>query len=334
MKAIVYQTAHTISSGNQLKDIELPTPVPQPNDLLVEVKAVSVNPVDTKVRQRADAEKGAWKVLGWDAAGVVKAVGDQVVDFKVGDEVWYAGDITRQGSNAEMQLVDSRIAAHKPASLDFSAAAALPLTSLTAWELVFDRLRINDQSLGAVLIIGAAGGVGSILIQLLRAKTQLTVIATASRSETVDWVKGLGAHHVINHHQPLKDELANIGYKEVHYVISLTNTDQHITAIADVLQAQGQFALIDDPMGVDFTVFKRKSISIHWESMFTRTSFATDDMAHQGKILSEVAQLVEVNKLRSTMTQDFGAINAANIWQAHKLLESGASIGKIVLTGF
>ena len=334
MKAIAYQTAHDLNDNVGLSDITLPMPTPQPNDLLVEIRAVSVNPVDTKVRKRASAANDEWKVLGWDAAGVVKAVGENVTDFKIGDHVWYAGDINRQGSNAEFQAVDSRIVSRMPTSLSFVQAAAMPLTTITAWELLFDRIKVDQTCTDAIVIIGAAGGVGSMMIQLLRQFTQLTIIATASRPDTIAWVSELGAHHVINHHQLLSDELNRLGVAEVRYVVSLNSTDQHVAQIAQIIAPQGQFALIDDPIAVDFTLFKRKSVSIHWESMFTRSTFMTPDLAEQGRVLAEVADLVDAGHLRTTMTQELGTINAENIKRAHKWLESGVSIGKVVLAGF
>lgn len=336
MRAVGFRSPGPISTANALEDIELPRPTPGPRDLLVAVKAVSVNPVDTKVRQRANPS-GDWKVLGYDAAGVVEAVGAEVTGFQRGDAVWYAGDITRPGSNAEFQLVDHRIAALKPKSLDFAAAAALPLTAITAWEVLFDRLDIRKPVPGAanvLVIIGGAGGVGSIAIQLARALTDMTVIATASRPETQDWVKELGAQHVVDHGKPLAAEIAALGLGAPGLVFSTTNTDQHLPAVIEMIAPQGRFALIDDPTALDVLPFKRRSVSTHWESMFTRSTFQTADMAEQGRLLAEVARLVDAGRIRTTLTETFGPINAANLKRAHALIESGTARGKVVLEGF
>lgn len=336
MRAIGFRTPGPISSPNALEDIDLPRPTPGPRDLLVAVKAVSVNPVDTKVRQRSNPS-GDWKVLGWDAAGVVLEVGAEVSGFAVGDEVWYAGDITRQGSNAEIQAVDHRIAAHKPKSLDFAAAAALPLTAITAWEVLFDRLDVRKPVPGApraIVIIGGAGGVGSIAVQLARQLTDLTVIATASRPETQAWARDLGAHHVVDHSRPLAAEIAALGLGAPSFVFSTMNTDQHFAEIVKLIAPQGRFALIDDPATLNVLPFKSKSVSTHWESMFTRSSQQTADVAEQGRLLAEVADLIDKGVLKTTLTETFGTINAANLKRAHALLESGTARGKIVLEGF
>jgi NADPH2:quinone reductase len=336
MRAIGFRTPGPISQPNALEDIDLPRPTPGPRDLLVAVKAVSVNPVDTKVRQRPNPS-GDWKVLGWDAAGVVLEVGAEVNGFAVGDEVWYAGDITRQGSNAEIQAVDHRIAAKKPKNLDFAAAAALPLTAITAWEVLFDRLDVRKPVPGAprvLVIIGGAGGVGSIAVQLARQLTDLIVIATASRPETQAWARDLGAHHVVDHSKPLAAEIAALGVGAPAFVFSTTNTEQHLPEIVKAIAPQGRFALIDDPATLNILPFKSKSVSTHWESMFTRSVFATADIAEQGRLLAEVADLIDKGVLRTTLTETFGTINAANLKRAHALLESGTARGKIVLEGF
>jgi NADPH2:quinone reductase len=336
MRAIGLRTPGPISSPNALEDIDLPRPTPGARDLLVAVKAVSVNPVDTKVRQRPNPS-GDWKVLGWDAAGVVLEVGAEVSGFQVGDEVWYAGDITRQGSNAEIQAVDYRIAAKKPTSLDFAAAAALPLTAITAWEVLFDRLDVRKPVPGApraIVIVGGAGGVGSIAVQLARQLTDLTVIATASRPETQAWARDLGAHHVVDHSKPLAAEIAALGLGAPAFVFSTTNTDQHFAEIVKLIAPQGRFALIDDPATLNVLPFKSKSVSTHWESMFTRSVFATADIAEQGRLLAEVAGLIDKGVLKTTLTETFGTINATNLKRAHALLESGTARGKIVLEGF
>jgi len=337
MKAVGYQYSYPIEHPDALLDVTLPEPVPGVHDLVVEVRAVSVNPVDTKVRKRAAPPAGEVNVLGWDVAGVVRAVGDAVSLFNVGDEVWYAGSITRPGANSERHAVDERIVGHKPQSIDFAHAAALPLTGVTAYELLFDRLQIAKGAAAqgqALLVIGAAGGVGSILIQLARALTDITVIATASRSESQAWVSALGAHHVIDHTQPLPAELMRIGIPNVQYVASLTHTDQYFDQIVEVLAPQGRLALIDDPEQIDVRALKVKSLSLHWESMFTRSSFQTDDMIRQHEILDEVARLVDASLIRTTLAEHFGVINATNLKRAHALLESGTARGKIVLEGF
>ncbi|TLU73414.1 zinc-binding alcohol dehydrogenase family protein [Lichenicoccus roseus] len=337
MRAIGYQQPGPISDPASLCDIDLPRPSPTGRDLLVRVRAVSVNPVDTKIRSSAAPEAGGWKVLGWDAAGTVVEAGLQTTRFKTGDEVYYAGAIGRPGTNAEYHLVDERIVGRKPASLDFSEAAALPLTAITAWEALFDRLEVRRPVAGAapvLLVIGGAGGVGSMAIQLARVLTGLTVIATASRPETVQWVEALGAHHVINHREPLAPQVEALGLGAPSVVFSTTNTNDHVGDIAELIAPQGRFALIDDPKSLDIVPFKRKSVSIHWELMFTRSIYDTQDIEQQGILLGEVARLVDQARLRSTMTQQFGTINAANLKRAHALLESGRSIGKIVLSGF
>lgn len=337
MKAVGYKEPGVIDRDDALVDITLAEPKAEGRDILVEVKAVSVNPVDTKVRTRAGAEGDGWKVLGWDAAGIVRAVGSDVTGFKAGDEVWYAGSIARQGTNSELHLVDERIVSKKPASLSFTEAAAMPLTGITAWEMLFDRLDVTKPVAGAadtILVIGGAGGVGSMTIQILRALTDLTIIATASRPETIAWVKELGAHHVINHREPLARQVADLGMSAPAFVFSTTGTGGHLSDIAELIAPQGRFGLIDDPESLDVSPFKQKSVSTHWELMFTRSLFETADMAEQGKLLAEIAQLVEEKKIRSTLTETIGTINAANLKKGHSLIESGTAKGKIVLSGF
>lgn len=338
MKAIAYQNALPITDADSLQDINLPDPVASGRDLLVEVRAISVNPADTKVRAGVNPPTGEWKVIGWDVAGIIRAVGSEVASFKPGDRVWYAGDISRQGANAELHLVDERIVGRMPESIDFARAAALPLTAITAWELLFDRLgvapgkRPNDERL---LIVGAAGGVGSILTQLARRLTSATVIGTASRPETQSWVTELGAHYVIDHSKPLSDELKRIGVADVTHVASLTQTDSHYEQIIESLAPQGRLALIDDPsLPIDIMKMKCKSISLHWEFMFTRSLFKTADMIAQHLLLTNVAALIDDGVIRSTVGEHFGTINAANLKRAHAFLESGKAKGKIVLEGF
>lgn len=338
MKAVAYYQSLPADHAEALQDLQLADPTPGPHDLLVIVRAISVNPVDTKIRRGVTPENGATKVLGWDAAGIVKAVGREVSLFKPGDKVFYAGAIDRAGANSELHLVDERIVGHMPKSLSFAEAAALPLTAITAWELLFERLQIAEGSHDqgqSLLIVGAAGGVGSILTQLARRLTGLTVIGTASRPETQAWVRELGAHHVIDHNQPLSEELARIGIGQVTHVASLTQTDQHFTQLVEALQPQGRLALIDDPeQPLDIMQLKRKSLSLHWELMFTRSLYQTADMIEQHRLLDRVSGLVDSGVLKTTLGEHFGRIDAANLRRAHALLESGKAKGKIVLEGF
>lgn len=337
MKAVGYKTAGPIDRAGALEDIDLPRPSAHGHDILVEVAAVSVNPVDTKVRTRETPAQGEWKVLGWDAVGKVVEAGDAVTEFRKGDEVYYAGSIARPGTNSQFHLVDARIVGRKPRSLNNAEAAALPLTAITAWEMLFDRLDIRKPVPGAanaILIIGGAGGVGSIAIQLVRALTDLTVIATASRSETRQWVRDLGAHHVIDHTQPLADEIGALGIGEPAFVFSTTGTQQHLAEIVKLIAPQGRFGLIDDPKVLDIVPFKRKSISVHWELMFTRSLYTTADIEEQGALLNEVARLIDAGKLRTTLADVLSPINAANLMKAHALIESGRAKGKVVLEGF
>lgn len=337
MKAVAYRASHPVSHAEALIDVELPDPQAVGRDLLIEVKAVSVNPVDTKIRKNVAPADGELKVIGWDAAGVVKAVGPDVTLFKPGDEVWYAGSLTRPGTNSELHLVDERIAGYKPKTLDFGKAAALPLTAITAWELLFERLAVSrDPGVTgkSLLVIGAAGGVGSILVQLARQLTGLTIIATASRPDTAEWVRQLGAHHVIDHSKPLDEEIKRLGLPQVNYVAALNQTDQHFAAIAELIAPQGKLGLIDDPGQLDVSKLKRKSVSLHWEFMFTRSMFETADMAQQHALLNDVAQLVDSGVLKTTLGERYGSINAANLKRAHALIESNRAKGKIVLEGF
>ncbi|MFF7709668.1 zinc-binding alcohol dehydrogenase family protein [Pseudomonas sp. NPDC007930] len=334
MKAVGFYHNHPVGHPEALQDVELPTPSLGEHDLLVEVKAVSVNPVDTKVRAKGDVPEGAPRVLGWDAAGVVREVGARVSLFKPGDRVWYAGDITRPGSNAELQAVDERIVGPMPERLDFAEAAAMPLTAITAWELLFDRLRAHEADpteARVLLVVGAAGGVGSILTQLARRLTGLTVIGTASRPQTRDWVLAHGAHHVIDHHQPWVPQLAALGITEVDDVIGLTHSATYVPQVAAVLRAEGRFALIDDPQSLDIAPFKAKSISLHWELMFTRAIFNTPTLARQHALLRRVAQLVDRGDLAHTLTQRIDGIDAAALLKAHALVEAGSMMGKVVL---
>jgi NADPH2:quinone reductase len=337
MKAIGYKKSLPIAEAEALIDFDAAKPEPKGRDIRVAVKAISANPVDYKVRKRATPPEGEFKILGFDAAGIVDAVGPEVTLFKPGDEVFYAGSILRQGTNSEFHLVDERIVGRKPKTLSFAQAAALPLTSITAWELLFDRLgAVPGKSVDprTLLIIGGAGGVGSILIQLARRLTGLTVVATASRPESHKWCLDLGAHAVVDHAKPMKEQIEKLKMPPVALVASLTNTEQHYKALAEIIAPQGKYGLIDDPSEFNVAAFKGKSVSVHWESMFTRSSFQTADMIGQNHLLNDVADLVDNGVLKTTLGENFGAINAANLKRAHALLESGQSRGKIVLEGW
>ncbi len=341
MKAIGYTASHDISHPDSLVNIDLQQPKPTGRDLLVKIDAVSVNPVDTKIRKNVAPEDGQYKILGWDAVGEVIATGEDSELFTIGDTVWYAGDLTRSGTNAEYHLVDERIVGNKPNSISKAEAAAVPLTAITAWELLFDRLGLekvsspNKSNNERLLIIGAAGGVGSILTQLAVKLTNATVIGTASRATTQDWVKGLGADHVLDHSKALTEELARINMENVTHVISLTHTDQHYPAIVEMLAPQGKLALIDDPkVPLDIMQLKRKSISLHWEFMFTRSMFATEDMIEQHNLLNELAELIDSGLIKTTLGENYGNINAKNLKRAHADIETGKTVGKIVLEGF
>jgi NADPH2:quinone reductase len=338
MKAVALTRYLPIDDPQSLVDVELPQPVPGGHDLLVRVEAVSVNPVDTKVRSPKPQVEAQPKVLGYDAAGTVEAVGESVRGFKPGDRVYYAGDVTRAGSNAEFQLVDARLAGHAPQSIDAAAAAALPLTTITAWELLFQRMPFDSEHGGegkSLLIIGGAGGVGSMAIQLAR-RAGFTVIATASRKETADWCRSMGAHHVINHREPLAPQLQALGFAEVDAVLNLADTDRYWDPIGEILAPQGHVGLIVEPAGAlkIGDPYKAKAIGIHWEMMFARPRFKTADQAEQGRILDRVAALIDAGELRSTHTETLAPINAANVREAHRRLESGTTIGKLVLAGW
>lgn len=340
MKAIAFTRPLAIEAQDSLVELELPQPEFGPRDLLVNVRAVSVNPVDTKVRgarhQGSSSDNtGKPRVLGWDAAGTVVEKGAAVTRFDIGDEVYYSGALDRPGSNAEYQAVDERLVGRKPKSIGFAEAAALPLTSITAWELLFDRLGVREGESGASLLIsGAAGGVGSILVQLARRLTGLTVVATASRPETVQWVLQMGAHHVINHTQSLAGQVNGLGVPSVKYIASLTATARNFAPLVELLAPQGRLGLIDDPATLDVVPLKRKSASLHWEFMFARSMWETPDMAEQGRMLSRVSELVDRGELHSTQTQTFSPINVENLKKAHAIAESGKAIGKVTLSGF
>jgi zinc-binding alcohol dehydrogenase family protein len=337
MKAVAFKIPGPIDREDALQDITLETPNAEGRDLLVKINAVSVNPVDTKLRLGAAPEGGNWRVLGFDAAGVVDAVGSEVQSFKPGDAVFYAGSIDRSGTNSEYHLVDERIVGRKPASLSDAQAAALPLTAITAWEMLFDRLDVKRpaaQGGNIILVVGGAGGVGSITIQLLRALTDLTVIATASRPETQDWVRECGAQHVINHRQPMAPQVEALGLGAPGFVFSTTHSGQHFADIVELIAPQGRFGLIEGPEELNAKPLMGKSVSLHWELMFTRPLFGTPDMADQGKLLNEVAALVDSGRIRSTATEVAGKIDAATLRAVHAQIESSSTRGKIVLEGF
>lgn len=339
MKAVGLYQYLPIDHEQALLDLTIDAPAaPGGRDLLVAVRAVAVNPIDTKVRKPKDQVESSPRILGWDAAGEVVAVGDQVEHYQVGDRVYYAGDITRPGSNSEYQLVDERIVGKMPASLDFAQAAALPLTSITAWESLFDRLRIasdGSQAGKRILIIGGAGGVGSIAIQLAKKVAKLHVIATASRPETVAWVKSLGADHVVNHRKPLDVELKAIGIDTVDYILCLNDTDQHWQAMANAIAAQGHIcSIVETVRPVELSLLKNKSASFSWEVMFTRSMFQTDDMVEQQQLLNRIADGIDRGELQCTLRDVLTPISAANLRRVHALLESGTAIGKTVLSGW
>lgn len=338
MKAVGLTRYLPIEDPESLVDVVVEKPRATGRDILVKVVAISVNPVDTKVRAPKDRVEEAPKILGWDVAGIVEEVGPDCSLFRPGDEVFYAGSIARQGGNSEYHLVDERIVGSKPASLSFAEAAALPLTSITAWEALFTRMLISQEPSANVgkslLIIGAAGGVGSIAIQLAKL-AGLTVIATASRPETVDWVRSMGADHTINHHEPLLPQLESIGFSNVPYIFCLNALDKHWVGISEAISPQGVVCAIDDPATpLNLRLLKQKSATFVWEFMFTRAIFETDDMIEQHLLLNQVADAVDRQKLKTTLAQVLGPISAENLRQAHKLLESNTAIGKIILEGF
>ncbi|WP_336368287.1 zinc-binding alcohol dehydrogenase family protein [Marinobacter sp. C2H3] len=345
MKAVGYTESLPVSDPKSLQDVDLPQPIAKGRDLLVRVRAVAVNPVDCKVRKRAAPGAGQVKVLGWDAVGEVVATGEGVSLFKPGDQVYYAGDVTRQGSNAEYQIVDERIVGHKPASLSDAEAAALPLTTITAWEILFDHLGLERQHPGQVtptddviLVTGAAGGVGSILIQLAKTLTGATVVATASRPESRQWVESLGADYVVNHREPLQPQIEQLvsegAISQLTHVASLTATDQYFDDFVALLRPFGKIAMIDDPDALDVMQIKPKSLSLHIEFMFARSMHSADDLQAQHELLETVASLVDQGVIRTTLGKNLGRINAENLRAAHAELEAGTAVGKLVLEGF
>ncbi len=342
MKAVGYVKSLPINDPESLTDIETTQPIATGRDLLVKVKAVAVNPVDYKIRQNVAPADGEYKVLGWDAVGEVVATGEAVTRFKPGDAVYYAGDLNRQGSNAEFQLVDERLVGSKPKSLSDAEAAALPLTTITAWELLFEHLCIRQQSPDStektdevILVVGAAGGVGSILVQLAKAITGAAVIATASRESSQAWVRQLGADHTVDHTQPLQPQIEALGIGQVTHVASLNSTDSYFESYSELLAPFGKIAMIDDlAKPLDVMKMKPKSQSLHIEFMFARSMFKAADMAEQSRLLNRVSDLIDQGYIQTTVGKNLGTINAANLKTAHAELESGRSIGKIVLQGF
>ncbi|MCG8671212.1 MAG: zinc-binding alcohol dehydrogenase family protein [Pseudomonadales bacterium] len=341
MKAIGYQQSLPISDTNSLINIEMPQPIATGRDLLVKVSAIAVNPVDYKIRQRVSPENGEIKVLGWDAVGEVVATGDSVTQFEPGDKVFYAGDLNRAGSNAEYQLVDERIVGHKPKSLNDAEAAALPLTAITAWEMLFEHLALEQQAPNSgeksddiLLVVGAAGGVGSILLQLAKNITGATVIATASRESSKAWVEKLGADYIIDHTKPLKPQIEALGISQITHVASLNNTEAYFDTYIDLLAPFGKITIIDDPETLNVMKMKPKSLSLHIEFMFARSMFNAKDIAEQSALLNRVADLVDQGFIHTTIGKNIGSINADNLRAAHEELESGIAIGKIVLEGF
>ncbi|WDT84745.1 zinc-binding alcohol dehydrogenase family protein [Alteromonas sp. 009811495] len=337
MKAVGYTQSLAINENDALIDVDIEKPSASGRDLLVKVNAIAVNPVDYKIRQRVNPEAGTPKILGWDAVGEVVEIGADVSEFAVGDRVYYAGDLTRQGTNAEYQLVDERIVGHAPKTLSDSEAAALPLTTITAYELLFDHLALAQQqekSDEVVLVVGAAGGVGSIMLQLLKTLTGATVIATASRQSSKDWVVSLGADYVVDHSKPMAQQIEALNIGQVTHVASLNNTGAYVEAFVEVMKPKGKLALIDDPESLDVSKLKQKSLSLHWEFMFTRSMFETDDIVEQSHLLNHVANLIDEGKVKTTVGKHLGKINAANLKKAHQILEEGSAIGKLVLEGF
>jgi zinc-binding alcohol dehydrogenase family protein len=331
MRAVGYRKALPISDPASLEDLEVPVPEPGPRDLLVRVEAVSVNPVDVKVRASSDPG-GEPKILGYDAAGTVVATGSDVQLFFPGDEVYYAGSIDRPGTDAQFHVVDERITGHKPRGLTFAQAAALPLTTITAWEALFDRFRLNPESSGVLVVLGAAGGVGSMVTQLTRALTRMVVVGTASRPESQQWAREMGAHHVIDHHD-LVGGVRGITPDGVDHVFS-PHTAGSIEDFAEILRPGGAVVAIDEPEGLDILPLKNKSIAFHWEFMFTRPLYQPPDLVEQHELLDRVAGLVDEGTIRTTLTQQLGPISADTLREAHTLVEAGRMTGKVVVAGW
>jgi zinc-binding alcohol dehydrogenase family protein len=337
MKVISFFHSLPITDPQSFLDLTAEKPAPGPRDLLVEIQAIGINPVDAKIRAGGGpgSPSGDLKILGWDAAGIVREVGAEVTLFAPGDEVFYAGSVDRPGCYAEFQYVDERIVGHKPKTVGFAESAAMPLTTITAWEMLFDRLKVSRTETGSLLIVGGAGGVGSIGIQLARQLTKLEITATASRPDTQDWCRKMGAHHVIDHRTPLSAQVKAFVPGGVNYVLALTKVEDHFDEIIDSMAPQSAIALIENPARpLEITKLKPKSIAMHWEFMFTRPRFQTPDMGEQGRLLTETGQLMDAGRIRTTLQTNLGTITAENMKKAHALVESGRAIGKIVLAGF
>jgi len=336
MKAIGFFKSDPETGGEVLRDIEVPKPAPTGRDLLVKIAAVSVNPVDVKTRSRVPADKKEATILGYDAAGVVESVGDQVKFFKPGDEVFYAGTLVRPGTYAEFHLVDERIVGPKPKSLGFPEAAAVPLTSITSWEMLFHRLAIPEGASGAsVLIVGGTGGVGSMAVQLARQLTSLTVVTTSfDDKKEREWCTKNGADHVLDHMKPLAAQVAALNIAPVKYVFSTNMTGHHFPQIAELIAPQGRFGLIDDPEPFDLRLIKVKCVSTHWENMFTRSVFQTDDMEAQHDLLTRLSKMIDAGQIRTTLDEVLGPINAKNLTSAHNRIWERRAPGKMVMVGF
>ena len=324
MKALAYDSAHPLNAF-ALREVNVPEPVLRAGDLLVEVKAVGFNPVDTKVRSGRSGSEGKRVILGWDASGVVIGKGAAVSGFEVGDEVYYAGDLMRDGSYAERQAVDHRLVAKKPASLSFAEAAAVPLTALTAWEMLFEQFNLPNDEVCNLLVIGGAGGVGSLAVQFAKALTKARVYSTSGRPESADWLKGLGVDGLLDRTKPLKEA----GFGPFHYVFSTTHSHLYIDQLSDIMAPFGTFGLIDDPKNFDINPLKRKSLKVAWEFMFTKSMFDHRPET-QGLILAEVAGLIDAGRIRTTLSKTFAGLTAENVRQAHDTLESGEAVGKMV----
>jgi len=337
MKVISFHQSLPVSDPESFLDLSADKPTPRAHDLLVEVRAIGINPVDAKIRAGGGpgSPSGDLKILGWDAAGIVRAVGPDVTLFAPGDEVFYAGSVDRPGCYAEFQCVDERIVGRKPQTVGFAESAAMPLTTITAWEMLFDRLKVDRAQEGSVLIVGGAGGVGSIATQLARELTKLNVLATASRPDTRDWCLKMGAHYVVDHRLPLSNQVKAIVPGGVNYVMALTKVEDHFDEIIESMAPQSALALIENPARpLEITKLKPKSIAMHWEFMFTRSRFQTADMNEQGRLLTEVGGLMDAGRIRTTLQINLGQITAENMKRAHALVESGRTIGKIVLARF
>ena len=335
MKAVGLYKYLPADNPKSLEDIDIAKPQARGRDLLVSVKAISVNPVDTKIRAPKDIIEETPRILGWDAAGVVVAVGEEVTQFQPGDDVFYAGDITRAGTNSEFHLVDERIVGNKPKTLSFPEAAALPLTSITAWEALFDRLKISKTGKDAgksILIIGGAGGVGSMAIQIAKKIAKLKVIATASRAETIEWCEKKGADIIVNHRNNLADEVEKVGYKFLDYILCLNNTDSHWNAMTKIIKPQGMIcSIVENKHPLNMGILKSKSAGFIWEFMFTRSMYETDDMNQQHLLLNEISKLIDSKVLHTTCNDIIKPINAKNLRNVHSRIEKVSAIGKIIL---